>query len=112
MQQLEIEYFFPLTEQIPLDLDFKPCKEYEDEKRRQWLADSIASSGQFLVAGTGITGTTWATLATDNSFNSMPEGSVGYWAISSNTKLHRKERPNWLHQKMTKMFFGWEWNDK
>jgi hypothetical protein len=25
MQQLEIEYFFPLTEQIPLELNFKPC---------------------------------------------------------------------------------------
>lgn len=25
MKQLEIEYFFPLTEQIPLDLDFSQC---------------------------------------------------------------------------------------
>ena len=88
-------------------------KDYEDEKQRQWLAQSTVTSGQFLIAGGGLTGTTWATLsATDSSFNIMPEGSVGYWAISSNTKLHRKERPNWLHQKMTKVFFGWEWKDK
>jgi hypothetical protein len=26
MQQLEIKYFFPLTEQIPLDLDYKLCE--------------------------------------------------------------------------------------
>jgi len=25
MQQLEIELFFPLTEQIPLDLDYSEC---------------------------------------------------------------------------------------
>ena len=25
VKQLEIEYFFPLTEQIPLDLDFSQC---------------------------------------------------------------------------------------
>ena len=25
MQQLEIEYFFPLTEQIPLDMDYSEC---------------------------------------------------------------------------------------
>ena len=43
MHQLEIEYFFPLTEQIPLDLDFKPSTDYEDEKRavRYW-ANSTA----------------------------------------------------------------------
>ena len=28
MKQLEIEFFWPLTEQIPLDLDFKPCEEF------------------------------------------------------------------------------------
>lgn len=26
--QLEIQYFFPLTEQIPLDLDFTPVEQY------------------------------------------------------------------------------------
>jgi hypothetical protein len=35
MQQLEISYFFPLTEQIPLELDFKPCTDYEEEKRKK-----------------------------------------------------------------------------
>ena len=35
MHQLEIQYFFPLTEQVALDLDFTPCKEYEAEKQRQ-----------------------------------------------------------------------------
>lgn len=28
MTQQEIQYFFPLTEQIPLDLDFTPVEQY------------------------------------------------------------------------------------
>ena len=35
MQQLEIEYFFPLTEQIALDLNFKPCADYAEEQRKK-----------------------------------------------------------------------------
>jgi hypothetical protein len=31
MKQLEIEFFWPLTEQIPLDLDFTPSIEYNRE---------------------------------------------------------------------------------
>jgi deoxyinosine 3'endonuclease (endonuclease V) len=26
MQQLEIQYFWPLTEQLPLDLNYAPCE--------------------------------------------------------------------------------------
>jgi len=33
MQQLYIEYHF-LPEQIDLDLDYTPCKKYEEEKRK------------------------------------------------------------------------------
>jgi hypothetical protein len=35
MQQLNIEYFFPLTEQVSLDLNFKPCEDYNKELRKQ-----------------------------------------------------------------------------
>ena len=46
MQQLEIEYFFPLTEQIPLDLDYTDCK----------LQPSVfLSSGSNFVLGTNST---------------------------------------------------------
>lgn len=114
MQQLCIEYFYPLTEQMDLNLDYKPCNEFEEQKRKAWIANSvIGGTGTYLMSGSNGVGLTWASInATDTSFNIMPEGSVGYWLISSNTKLHRKERPNWLHQKMTKVFFGWKWEDK
>jgi hypothetical protein len=34
-KQFEIQYFFPLTEQIPLELDFKPCTDYAEEQRKK-----------------------------------------------------------------------------
>ncbi len=55
MQQIEIEYFFPLTEQIPLDLDFRPSYDYEAKKRADMIAGSV------LIAGG--TGTTLATVS-------------------------------------------------
>jgi hypothetical protein len=55
MQQLEIQYFFPLTEQIPLDLDFRPSYEHEAKKRADMIAGSV------LIAGG--TGTAWATIS-------------------------------------------------
>lgn len=38
MQQLSLTYFWPLTEQISLDLDYKPCKDYEEEKQKNTLS--------------------------------------------------------------------------
>jgi hypothetical protein len=52
MQQLEIKFFFPLTEQIPLDLDFSPCYEYEANKRAEIISRSTLS-----VNGGGIVNT-------------------------------------------------------
>ena len=43
MQQLEIEFFYPLTEQIPLGLNFKPCQEYEEQKRQQMTNQELQS---------------------------------------------------------------------
>ena len=107
MQQLEIEYFFPLTEQINLDLDFTQCEEYHKQKLQQ-----MWSSGQVLVAGGGgIDSPTWANI--EPTFQFKPESdTVGFWEISKGVQVWRKVRPHWLHQKMTKVFFGWEWNDR
>jgi hypothetical protein len=50
MQQLSIDYFWPLTEQIPLDLDYTDCA------KRQLTMPSV-NSGQFFIANNG----TWTT---------------------------------------------------
>ena len=107
--QLEIEFFWPLTEQLPLDLDFKPCQEYhEQHQRKMW---ETAVSGSVLIANGGIGSTTWNTLAPSVQFRPSPN-CVGYWAINKDLQVWREHKPNWLHQKMTKIFFGWEWKDK
>lgn len=110
MYQQEIEFFWPLTEQIKLDLDFKPSQEYEEQKRKQMWENSVLS-GQVLVANG--TGGTWSTVNTVPSFHFRPEpDAVGYWLVNQDVHFWRKVRPNWLHQRMTKIFFGWEWKDK
>ena len=54
--QLEIQYFWPLTEQIPLDLDYTECSQPK-------LSVPWGSIGPSLNAGTGHTFTNqqWAT---------------------------------------------------
>lgn len=45
MQQLEIEYFFPLTQQIPLDLDYSESDAYAKNKLQEtWAAHTITIS--------------------------------------------------------------------
>lgn len=39
MQQLEIKFFWPLTEQIPLDLDFTHSENYTIEKKNRMITN-------------------------------------------------------------------------
>jgi len=50
MQQLSIDYFWPLTEQILLDLDYTDCVKPQ-------LTMPLVNSGQFVIANSG----TWTT---------------------------------------------------
>ena len=107
MQQLEIEYFFPLTEQIPLGLDYEPSRLYAKELNRQRCIEG--SSGQFLMSG----GTGYTTWAQSNTIAFHPSNdSVGYWKVGEGLQMHNKKKPSWLHQQMTKIFFGWKWENK
>lgn len=103
MQQLEIQYFFPLTEQIPLNLDYTPSENYLFLKRNHdgWTTTLSCSATN---------GTTWVQNNTIQ-FHSTPD-SVGYWKVGEGLQMHNKKRPNWLHQQMTKIFFGWKWENK
>lgn len=58
MQQLCIEYFYPLTEQVALDLDFTPCQEYAASK---YVGSLIGGTGLCLTVANG--GVAWATVA-------------------------------------------------
>jgi hypothetical protein len=43
--------------------------------------------------------------------STSPEGS-GCWVINQSFRVYVKKKPNWLHKKIVKLMFGWEWEDK
>ena len=55
MHQLSIDFFWPLTEQIPLDLDYTDC-----EKPKLYTSQVMAGEG--LTFTTATTGTTWVAM--------------------------------------------------
>ena len=104
MQQLEIEFFWPLTEQIPLDLDYTEC----DKPKLYYTIPNGGTSGQLLMSD-GFT-TNWAA---SNTIAFRPEDdSVGYWELGTGFCFYNKKKPNWLHQKMVALFMGLKWKDK
>lgn len=57
--QQEIEFFWPLTEQIPLGLDFKGC-----DTRRALTVDIEYGTGSTVCAAFGNPNTAWSTCIT------------------------------------------------
>lgn len=61
MIQQELSFFWSLTEQIPLALDFKPSEEYLEKKRKEaqytgYRFDQWGTNGMYLMS-TGTTNT-------------------------------------------------------
>lgn len=84
MQQLNIEYFFPLTEQIPLDLDFS-----ESEKPMVWFTTEILGGNGMTLMSTG-SNVTWST-------------QINGWDIGT------KQEPSKLRKFLMKYLIGWKW---
>lgn len=89
MKQLEIEYFFPLTEQIPLDLDFSRCSPHQYYLRAQGIAGSHGpfNTGTVYI---GDASTTWTT-------------QLNGWDIGT------KQEPSKLRKFLMKHLIGWKW---
>jgi hypothetical protein len=105
MQQLEIEYFFPLTEQIPLELDYEPSRLYAKELNRQ-----RSMEGTLLLSDSFGVGSSWGA---SNTIAFKPEDdSVGYWELGTGFHFYNKKKPNWLHQKVVALFMGLKWKNK
>ena len=104
MQQLEISYFFPLTEQISLDLDYTLCEEYDKKKREEWAKSSvIVTSGQYLIADGGIGATTWATVS-----NNLGNPSFTINVDAMPITIQSKKKPNIFRRYIYKIL-GMKW---
>lgn len=101
MQQLQIDYFFPLTEQIPLDLDYTKTIEYEQEKRNKLITSTISISA---VANTGSFAP--LTLTTDK-IDWDNSTRLGNWEIENS-----KRKPGLLEKFFMKKIFGMKWMGK
>jgi hypothetical protein len=96
MYQQSIEFFWPLTQQIPLDLDYTDCA-----KPKPTDYNSISN----ITVSTG----TWTT-AINPQLTVTPINSVGELTIGGiNVGLDKK--PTWLQSKLFKLL-GFNWKDK
>jgi hypothetical protein len=57
--QMQIEFFWPMTEQIPLDLDYTPSKTYDIQKSSKLTIPSV--NGQSFAISNGGSNLTWST---------------------------------------------------
>jgi hypothetical protein len=99
MKQLEIQYFFPLTEQIPLDLDYTESTAYAQKKQQEmWSANTITISN----GGTSTIGYTFVS-AIEPSFT-IDVDQVPITIVSKN-------KPNFVKRWIYKTL-GMKWKAK
>jgi hypothetical protein len=100
MQQLNIEYFFPLTEQINLNLDFTLTEKYILDKRSEQAKNSV-TSGMLLPVGDG--GTIWATISSNIG---SPSFTINVDAMP--ITIISKKKPNFIMKFIYKSM-GMKW---
>lgn len=109
MKQLEIEFFWPLTNQTTLDLDFTPSEQWIAEWRnKQWIP---VTSGSYLVSNGGTIAASWSQPTTE--FVIRPsEKNVGKWEITNNMFVYRPTKPNAVVRFFAKLLLGFKWYDE
>ena len=99
IRQAEIEFFFPLTEQIPLGLDYNGC-----EKPKVIVPFSTG-----LGLTTTISNTTWSTNISP-TLSVQPNNPVGQLNIGG-IQVGFEKSPTW-YQKVVYKLLGFNWKDK
>jgi hypothetical protein len=100
MQQLNIEYFFPLTEQIALDLDFTQTEKYILDKRAEQARNSVTSG---MLLSVGSSGTTWTTMS-----NNLGNPSFTINVDAMPITIISKQKPNFIMKFIYKSM-GMKW---
>jgi hypothetical protein len=101
MQQLNIQYFFPLTEQIELDLDFKPCNDYAEEQRKKQNY-----TGYTLNTWNGNGATAWTTIS-----NNIGNPSFTINVDAMPITIVSKKKPNFIMKFIYKSM-GMKWKSE
>jgi len=104
MYQEEIKFFFPLTEQIELDLDYTLTEKYILDKRNEHLKNSV-TSGSFLISNGG-TGTSWATIS-----NNLGNPSFTINVDAMPITIVSKKKPNFIMKFIYKSL-GMKWKSE
>lgn len=114
MQQIEIEFFWPLIDQTVLDLDFTPSEQWIAEWRNKQWANSTVTNGQYLVSngGVGVGSITWAQPVTPSLVIKPTEKNVGKWEITEHMFVYRPTKPNAVIRFMAKHLLGFKWHDE
>ena len=94
MYQQQIEFFWPLTEQIPLDLDYEEC----ERPKIIWETTVLGTNGQVLTIAGG--GTSFVTLSAGNMSLDI-----------DTTTIKVKDKPNLCRRTLYKCL-GLKWEIK
>jgi hypothetical protein len=98
MYQMSIEFFYPLTEQIPLELNYEGC-----EKPKMTYPTSLGTLSV-------MDGTAWTTVAIQPELKVTPTNSVGYLSIGA-VSVGLEKKPTWLQKHLHKLL-GFNWKDR
>jgi len=98
-RQTEIEFFFPLTEQIPLGLDYTGC-----EKPKLSVTTLDGGTTSFVLAPT------WGTTNITPTLSVQATNSVGQLNIGG-ISVGLESEPKW-YQKVLYKLLGFNWKDK
>jgi hypothetical protein len=111
MNQLEIKFFWPLTEQTELNLDFNPSIQWNEEWRKRQL-NTTAYSGSFLISDGGTGVISWSQPVTSSFVLRPSTKNVGKWELSESMFVYRPTKPNAVIRFMAKHLLGFKWHDE
>ena len=98
IKQVEIEFFWPLTEQIPLGLDYTGC-----EKPKLSVSLDSGTTSFYLAP-------TWGTTNIAPTLSVKPQNSVGQLNIGG-IEIGLEKQPTW-YQKVVFKLLGFNWKDR
>ena len=108
MTQLEIQFFWPLTEQINLDLDYTPCIRNQEEKRILEQKTALYSPHMY----GAISLTTTGSNITSNFEIKPGSKTAGYYKVNgTNLHVHLEKKPNIVTRWAMKYVFNMEWHE-